>query len=452
MRSQSPSKSSPMPQRRYRLLLAFVVLLAASDFLLRGPLRGDGSRDLVSPYVSSYSLLHGKNPYAVADFGRTFFAAGGTPELFPNFSGMHSIYPPFSIAVFSPFALLSMTYAIVVYKALCTLLYIGLILLLARRVGEGWRSPARLAFVAFSLGLSAIQTGIHVANLSILSFVVCGFALLLALNGKEVLAGILLALGACLKPTDAMAFVILFLLYKRRASISLIVTSVVALAVSFSFMRGIAPAWKLDYAASLRFMFSPAGAASFTNPGPGHYDLLNLQVPLFEILRNPLAANVLAWVIGLALTAWWLYVFAPLSSGRRPPRSERSLSWLAVSSLTLIALLPTYQRNYNLAVVVFTLLWAFANLRLPIAKAILLLSTLFLTPGEALLKTRVHSPVLIDGFFWRAFVLPHATWILLAITCLLLTQAQRDRAVQPREPRETLPQPAQSFNDPILDA
>jgi hypothetical protein len=434
MRIQSPRT----PPVRYLLIVCCLVLIAGAEFLIRGPLRGDGSRDLASPYVSSYSLLHGKNPYAAADFVPIFYAVGGTPQLFVNDSGQHSIYPPFSLAVFSPFAKLSLPHAVVLYKALCTLLYLGLILFLARRLGTAWTSPARLGFIAFSLGLSAVQTGIHVANLSILSFVLCGLALLLALAGSDVLAGLLLALGACLKPTGAIAFVILFLLYKRRASISLIVTSTLTLAVSYLMMRGIDPAWKLDYASNLNFMFSSSGAASFTNPGPGHFDLLNLQVPLFEIFRNPATANILAWIIGASLAIWWVYTFAPFSRSRRP------LCWLAIASLCLIALLPTYQRNYNDGVLIFALLWAFANLRLPTAKAILLMGAVFLTPGEALLKTRVHSPALVNSLLWRAFVLPHATWLLLAIICLLLIQAQRERLPQATPP--------QSFNDPMLDA
>ena len=59
---------------------------------------------------------------------------------------------------------------------------------------------------------------------------------------------------------------------------------------------------------------------------------------------------------------------------------------MLIGSISMIGLLPVYQRNYNIAAVLFVMVWAFENLNLPVARIVLLLSAFFLVPGEALLR------------------------------------------------------------------
>src|SRR5580704_17338693 len=95
---------------RLKVLLAWlVVLLAAGEFALRGPLRAraDYVNDFTSPYVSARLWMAHQNPYSLAAFFPTW-RADGAPlgPVYASPSNVRSIYPPSSIVALVPFALL----------------------------------------------------------------------------------------------------------------------------------------------------------------------------------------------------------------------------------------------------------------------------------------------------------------------------------------------------------
>jgi hypothetical protein len=263
----------------------------------------------------------------------------------------------------------------------CTVLYVGLVFLLARLVGDGWRSAGRLGFVAFALGLASVQTGIALGNPSAIVFVLCGYALFVSYFGDSAISGILLSLAFCVKPPAALAAVLLHLLSPRiRAAVAFLCTTAVISCSAAALTLRIGPHWKAAYQDNLQRVLGHNGAADFAADNLGRFDAVNLQVPLYTLFHSARAANLVALALTGTLAVVWLILF------RWNRGATANWYWLAAGTLSLIALLPVYQRSYNCGVILFVALWAFQHFHEIQAKAALLASLLFLVPGKAILQ------------------------------------------------------------------
>jgi hypothetical protein len=203
-------------------------------------------------------------------------------------------------------------------------------------------------------------------------FLLCGYALYCARLRDSTISGIFLALGFCVKPTTALAAVLIVLLYGRIKSVlaflgaSSLIVGCTAIAMSH-----IGPLWKTDYQNNLRLFFGRNGPNNFATHNLARFDMVNLQVPIYSVFHDIRAANLLAWAISAALAIVWLLLFL------RGRTCKPDTYWIGVGSMSLLALLPVYQRNYNAGVILFVVLWAFDNLHEPLARAVLLLWNLF---------------------------------------------------------------------------
>lgn len=328
-------------------------------------------------------------------------------------SGQRPIYPPTALVVMAPLAKIGWPRAVLLYVWACTFGYFGLVWILSGHAGDSWISLRRVGFVAFALGLSPVHAGINQANLSILVFLLSGYALYLAWIRYELVAGVLLALGFCMKPTSAMAVVTVLVLYGRRRSILAFLGVSGAIAgCAAMLLSHIDSGWRLDYAKNLQFLFGPNGAASFWTANPGRFDLVNLQVPAYAVVHSVPIANLLAIVVSAVFGVIWLLLFFV----DRDTRDD--WYWLGASSLLLVALLPVYQRNYNTAVILFAVMWAFRNLHEALAKAVLVVSGLFLIPGEAMLRKEGLADRLSDSTLWNALIMSQATWAIVTVIVL----------------------------------
>ena len=172
------------------LVLWITIPLATIIFLLRGPLRASSeyANDFAAPYTSARLWLRHQNPYDSTTFLPTWQAAGaplaqpdGTP-IYANPSSTHSVYPPPSVVVLSPFALLPWATAWLSMILLSTALYLTALLLLTRLLPETWRDPYRPAFLTFGLLLAPTQSALHVSNVTCLSAALLLIALYLLLR------------------------------------------------------------------------------------------------------------------------------------------------------------------------------------------------------------------------------------------------------------------------------
>ena len=146
------------------------------------------------------------------------------------------------------------------------------------------------------------------------------------------------------------------------------------------------------------------------------FNMVNLQVTLYPLVKSAALANVLAVVSGAVLVGMWLWVMI-----RRP-----SSDLLELSALATLSLLPIYHRFYDAALLILPLCWALlvANKRqkrIAIATVVLILP--FLVPGAALLDqlaTSHLSAANLDSWWWNGLVMSHQVWALLLLSVLLL--------------------------------
>jgi hypothetical protein len=408
-----------------------LLVLSFGLFLIRGPLRAasSGGGDLGIPYVATLRMLHGQNPYACCGSFEQEWRQAGATRYTMDAGGQHLMYPPSTLVLFVPLALLPWKAAFAVFTALCCLATLAVICRLALYVGESWSDPRRLFMVAFALALAPVHTGIAVGNLSAFTFPLCCIAMLLAAEDLDLFAGTLLAVVLCLKPTAGIAVVAYALLLGRWrliASMAAVAGGVSALGLLA--MQRIDRAWETDYKRNIDFIFAPGGGSSYKET---YANSLNLQNPLFALLHNTTATEILTWALTSALALSWIVGYL------RVPHSRRRWEWSSAGFWGLLALLPVYQRNYTGGVIVIALVWAFDNLDLLAAKLTVWFSLPFLVPGNNFLYQLAYSdrgrPFERTGAY-KAFVMCHMTWCIVAVAWLLLVYCWKTgRPVQSRQ-------------------
>jgi hypothetical protein len=415
-------------QRALSVLLWLSLLLAAVVFFVRGPLRSSSGyvNDFAAPYTSARLWLQNKNPYDPALFWQEWHRAGAPPgPVYANPSSTHAIYPPPSLIVLAPLAVLPWHAAWSVLQLLSVTAYLVSLLLLARLLPGTWRQPAKPVFLLIGLLFAPAQSALHVSNVSCLSASLLFFTVYLCLNpspdgqvtGKMSLQTIgiagLVVLSLCLKPT--LAPMILLYLLVRRLWISLALTiGLGSLSAGIFLLLKPAPAWLPSLRANIDFLFT-SGVASLGVQNLTRSDRLDLQLPAFLLTHNAIAASGIALVTTLALTALWWSKARHLS----PTLDDQLLS---LSTLLLLGLLPFYQRFYSATLLLLPILWALRNLADGKARWCLALCCLFVANTSVLprlLNVHFTSASLISRLP-EALVVAHLNWIILALAVLLL--------------------------------
>ncbi len=410
--------------------MVLLLLVASVWFCYRGPARAlhGGGFDFQAPYVSSVRFAHGLDPYATSDYEASWRSIGSSTGMTRSSWFQRSVYPPTTFPWMLPLAMLSWKHSLVLLELISVLLYAHVLYLLSHEIEGGWESWRRVGFLAFGLALSPVQTGLSVGNPSILVFLLCIYSLLWSRTGSARGpwgSGILLGLSLCLKPTVGLVLLGYLLLARKWKPIFVgagvaAVTGVFALA----WMRRF-PGWLQEYRGNVAWLFGPTGSNSFTATNGNRFDILNLQVPFYELTRSNLGANILSWALVLVLFCGWLALVR-----RNPLLQER---WETIGSLLLMGLLPIYERNYNAGFVVIAILWGFQRFGTRLGKLLLLIGTILLFPGEALLRNLGHRwPLLARPSFFMDFVVfPQLTWALLGIIVVLLWGMKTDSQVNP---------------------
>jgi hypothetical protein len=170
MPSQQPAaKPRTTAHRPLSLLAWFAVFLASGLFLLRGPFRasGDYVNDFAAPYTATRLWLQHRNPYDANAFFPTWHDAGAPKgKVAGNPSGTHPVYPPPTLAILIPFALLPWAIAVKTLTLLSATLDLVVLTMFASFLHGTWRDPVRPAFLAFGLALAPTHSGLHVSNVA----------------------------------------------------------------------------------------------------------------------------------------------------------------------------------------------------------------------------------------------------------------------------------------------
>ena len=406
-----------MPKRKFSRYLILLCLIAATgEFLVRGPVRTirQGSfTDFSGMYVASREWIAGANPYSSSQFKMVWLAAGGEPFLGDrgSKSNLRPAYPPSSLPVLAPFAFFRWFTARDLFLFSALALFPVLLWSVLRLGQVRWSSDKGLLFCAFALALSPWHVAIAGQSITAqaIELAVIGCALRSPIGG-----GLLIGLALCLKPQLAVWFVLYEIAKKRwrRAGAACAVFGTVTL-VSLSRMPS---GWLDSYRENLRYFFAVGGVNDFTTANAIRFDLLNLQVMFYYLVRMYRVANTLPWLVAAWLGwLWW----------RRDYQSDLA----RLATIALIGLLPVYQRTYNAGVVI--LLLPYAVSRWPELRGKLLIAgcSVFLVPGTAILEILHHrnwiSDAVWNGSWWFNLILgPHETWAILGMIGVLLLGAE----------------------------
>lgn len=351
---------------RYLVGLSLVLLGAfvfvSWGFLLeqRSP---NGSCDFEWIYYPSRILVLHQDPYA-RNINFLQLQTGGylnpntlTP---PSELSLATVYPPTTLLLVAPLALLSWHSANLIWVSLLAASVIVAAFLVWSAAAE--YAPVMAGFLicftlvnSVTLLLEANTAGLAV-GLSVIAMT------LFAQQRFEIIAVLCLAMSICLKPHDG-AFIWLFLLiagpiFRIRALQTVLVVILLAIPATL-WISSVSPNWFHELTANVALYSSP-GAVN--DPGPtSPTDLIttsavNLQT-VFAVFANKPAFYNLASYITCAPLFVLLFVGA---AGKGRSSQHR---WLGIAAVAALAMLPVYHRHNDakmllLAVPACAMLWA----------------------------------------------------------------------------------------------
>jgi hypothetical protein len=367
----------------------------------------------MDPYSAQNFVLLWPTNKKRFDFVRRDAAAGSLVTR----RGVPSPYPVTSFVVLAPLSLLAWTGAQIIWIGISLLSFVCTLGALVALAGVSWLQPQTQLFLAIGLALAPFHTGLATENPAIFVIALSVGALWAAHNLRDRTAGVLLALAICLKPQMGLCF-LLFYLIRRRWKIAIIacaVTTVIAVIAAARLAAAGVP-WITTYLENSRKVFAPGAINDFTPANPVWFNMVNLQVIFYPLMKSAAFASGLAMASGAALAGMWLWIMI----------RKTSCDLLELSALATLSLLPMYHRFYDAALLILPLCWALLVARerqkgIAIATVVLILP--FLVPGAALLGQRARSYLSatnLDSWWWNGLVMSHQVWALLLLSMLLV--------------------------------
>jgi len=411
------------------ILVAALLLASGAEFWIRGPLRashGTGWNDFLSPYIQAKAWAHGEDPYSPQSLISNWPTDNQRPRwvetdaakgLLELKRGIPTPYPLSSLVVLAPFTVLPWSLAVAIWIVISTgaavLSPLALIAICCRELAD----RRALIFLALVFAFTPLHTGLGTANPAMLAVSLTVATVWAEHRSKPNLAGVLLAIAVCLKPTVAGGL-LLYYLVRRHWRVAGIACAITAMVVGLGIFRltltGVP--WFASYVENTRRIFAPGSLADFARPDPIRFNMINAQVLFYSLLGNAPLANRVAQSLGAALLGLWLW----LCYRRRLP-SEL----LEISAISVLCLIPVYHRSYDAAVLIWPLAWCL----LLVGKRSTTVVTMaaiapFLVPGPAVLSAladagRIPAAV-TNGWWWNTVILPHEIWALIFLSLLLL--------------------------------
>ena len=407
------------PTIQRRLLYCSVVLLFAyaSAVLLFEDVRHMVlPNDLSFLWVPTKAFMAGKNPYNdTAEFEKIWADAGvGLSWGCPNYACMLDAftmgYPPTALALATPLGLFGLRGAIFLYLLLSVSLFLWFLILLARKLPPTVDRGGKLFLVAFTLALVPLHSGIRNSNPNTL-VMACLLAAVVWFKHRPGWAGIALAIGICIKPQLVFLFFAYPWLRKQWKIVAYEMAGLVAICAGTLLWLSLHHiSWLPAYRQSLAHFSASGGPNSFDTAGSAKFRLINLQILIYQVTHNPrftIVASGVIFLVMLAFATWFIYT-------RVSPATE-SIGFAVISVLTLV---PVYQRLCSATILVFVIFWALGNWPRRSAKLVLLSALGMLVPFLSVTKSvgivvafvaRHHLDCLVScrgvaGASW-----PHAT-------------------------------------------
>jgi hypothetical protein len=384
--------------------------------------------DFASVYAAAQTWLHGGDPYSIDQVVQTWHDC----RLFADrdVSYFATVYPPNSLAMILPFALLPAGVAMILWLAITLALVAAQFAALADLAGLRWRDHRVLILVAASLASAAFQFGILSGQLSQVAIAMSILSLWCALRRREWTGGVLLGLAAALKPQIAAPLVVYFALTRRwtAAALSIGLAGFAAVGAIVA-MHLTHVDWWAGWTQSIALTQQIGGVNDYGWTGPYRDEIMDLKLLLVSFIHDPRLLKLTVEGITLLLAAVYLRVF------QWTPRDDRQ-ELLLFAGLAAISFLPIYHRVYDAALLTTAFVWALAELDGQIrylARGILIPMALFLVPFDVTetVGRRVHLlGRLSQTAGWQSFIAPHYAWGLLLVTVAMLAALSRTRTVE----------------------
>ena len=425
------------------------VALSAAEFVIRafGRTRSDWMSDLAAPYLSTKLWLAGANPYDPLAALKVWYASGGAHLAYVGIDGAaYSVYPPPTLVLTVPLALLRWHPAVYAFMVVGLLLYLAVVYGLVRLGWPQHRSLSSVSqdslamfFIAFALGFAPTHTAFHSMNIVLFACCAAILALLARLRDstrfasqkpRRLATGLLVGIGVTaailIKPTTGI-FLLPWLVRERRwrwlAGILGVCIGVTAL--SFAFLlshQGLK--WLPDYRQNVTGLFTHGGNADVSAENPNNTDRIDLQMLAFAGLGDRTLASCAAAVIYISLLIAFLRRAGWRKSNGLEGTAEKplDLTLLVASGCLALGLLPSYSRVYSAIVLLPLVFWCFHHLQFRSARWMLLLLADFLLNTSAIVRLAAEKAGLVSRAprLWDFTIGGHTCWLLLGVGCLLI--------------------------------
>lgn len=409
-----------------------VLVVVIGELVVRGPVRAlRASRDLAVHYAAASVWVEGGNPYDMRRVGDAFEARGGPSDARPTDERMPSVYPPVTLALEAPLALLRWRAVVFVFAMSSLALSVLAVLWLARHAGL---ADGRAAIAVLGpLAMAPLHTGLAVGQVAIPSAALLVLAWSLR-DRRPGVAGVLVALGAALKPPLAIPFLLAFAL---RPNVRLLAVAAAMFgglfAVGAARLQAGGYDWLADWLGAVRAAAAPAGM-NYAGPGAkGSIPMIHLAMLLWRITSS--------WAAVAIVTAAATLPFAVFAAWRLRTARSRGVELLALGALCVASLLATYHRTYDavlIAVPFVAVLVSWDRISGPLRCALAACFAVFLLPGAPLMQTLERPgavPAWISGSApWRILLVPHQIWALVLLELLLFVLAAASVKRAPRRP------------------
>ena len=437
-----PNKHS---KHLYNILLAILLFCAASEFIVRGPLRfahAANFNDFISPYIQTRAWIAGIDPYSSENLLRLwpadsehydFLAHDFAEGTLVYKHGIPTAYPLTAFLLLVPVAALPWHIAHPLWLMITVLAFaVSVISLMAvaKLFPVTWPS---LVFLTLALALAPFHTGLAAGSIVTVVVAASAAAVWAAEYDRALLAAVLLAIAVSLKPQIGLPFLFYYLLRRRWRTLSVASGAVATLAVvALVRLTASGAPWLQNYLYDGRVLLGPGSLGDFTEKDPLRFGLINFQVAAYTILQNRDHAIAAAFTVAAIAGLIWLFLF--FRSGNRHD------VLLELSTLAVLSLIPVYHRFYDASLLILPLAWSLTaltepNVRLRTAARCVLavIILVFLVPGGTILQQLQlsgHFAAVQNDWWWKTVILPHESWSILILGLFLL------RALQARAPGE----------------
>ena len=315
-----------------------LLLLSLIVFYVRGTRRSlTDSGDFSTVYASTRCWLAHENPYLEANVEQQYASGKGNPAHKPTADLTASVYLPSIFPLVAPIAWLDWDAAETAWLLLSLIAFSISLVCVARSELIPSLNVA-VALVAVFLLCSATHTGIAKGQPSVICISLLVAALYLKPTPKEeILAGLFIGLSCCIKPNFALPYM-LFCCWRRQWRVVTVSVGVPFLVSAFAMknLLALTPEWWFSWSANIKMAAAPDGNMNPTISNVGSTFLVNFQTVVGFFTTNQQICNIVTFAL-LGALALAVLLITRLKVDQ----------WQALSLFTLLLMLATYHRYYD---------------------------------------------------------------------------------------------------------